>query len=142
VFCERLFAHDSIVFVSDFLRVEMAQAVKAIANTPGALPDPLRQRWRLHRWHDRLEVRKAWYQFCFDQYSQFLDQFSHVEEIAVTREIIDLGWVLMADLHLDSYDAVHTASALTVNSTTIATMDRDYDVLLSVPSIDVVVVGL
>jgi predicted nucleic acid-binding protein len=115
--------------------VELAQAAKRAANDPTALSQRERRRRRLHRWGDLREVRSDWYRYCFDGYEELLDQFSAVEELAINRSIIESARDLMSDYQVNSYDAIHAATALAIGASMLATMDAGFLKLTTIPSL-------
>jgi predicted nucleic acid-binding protein len=117
------------VVVSDLVQIELAQAAKGAANDPTTLSQRERRRRRLHRWGDLRDVRSEWYRYCFDGYDELLDQFSAVEELAINRSIIESARDLMSDYQVNSYDAIHAATALAIGASTLATMDVGFQKL-------------
>jgi predicted nucleic acid-binding protein len=133
--------HDGArVFVSDLVRIELAQAIKAIANDPGMLPGRERRRWRLHRWGDLQQVREDWYDHCFTNYDQLLVEFISAEEVALSRSIIESAIDLMVAFQIDSHDAIHIATALAVGASTLATLDVDFMRLTPMPGLTIHVI--
>jgi predicted nucleic acid-binding protein len=112
--------------LSELVRIEFAQAMKGIANTPTAMSEAERRRRRLHRWSDDREARLAWHGYCQSEFDRLLEQFSIVDELAITSDIIAAATPLMAESHLDSFDSVHVVSALAAGADTLATLDADY----------------
>jgi predicted nucleic acid-binding protein len=128
------------VFVSDLVRIELAQAFKAIANDTGAIAGRERRRWRLQRWGDLQQVREDWYAHCFTNYDQLLVQFLAAEEVAFNRNILESAITLMAAFQIDSHDAIHIATALAVGASTLATLDADFMRLATIPTLTIQVI--
>lgn len=139
-FLATLLQADSPVFVSDLVRVELAQAIKAIANDPGAIPERERRKWKLHRWGDLQQVREDWYDYCFANYDTLLAQFVTAEEMALSRGVIESAVELMAAFQIGSNDAIHTATALAAGASTLATLDADFLKLASIPGLTIHVI--
>jgi predicted nucleic acid-binding protein len=55
----------------------------------------------------------------------FLHQFASVQEVSLSRDIIDQAAEIMVICNLDSYDAAHVATALTAGASRIVTLDRE-----------------
>jgi predicted nucleic acid-binding protein len=139
-FLDGLRQGNSQVFVSDLVRVELAQAIKAIANNPNAIPQRTRRKWKLHRWGDLQQVREDWYEYCFTNYDTLLAQFVTAEEVALSRSVIESAIELMAAFQIASYDAIHAATALAAGASTLATLDADFLTLATIPGLTVHVI--
>jgi predicted nucleic acid-binding protein len=125
------------VVVSDLVQIELAQAAKGAANDPTTLSQRERRRRRLHRWGDLREVRSDWYQYCFEGYDELLDLFSAVEELAINRGLIESALDLMSDYQINSYDAIHAATALAIGASMLATMDAGFLKLAPISSLTI-----
>lgn len=82
-------------------------------------------------------MRSDWYRYCFDGYDELLDQFSAVEELAINRSIIESARDLMSDYQINSYDAIHAATALTIGASILATMDAGFLKLAPIPGLTI-----
>lgn len=139
--CQRLTSAGATVVASEFLRVELPQAAKAVANHPTALRFSVRRRQGLHRWMYRPDARSAWYGRCFESYDRLLSQFVVARELAMTRDNINIAHDLMIELQIDSYDAIHVATALVARAGAIVTRDHHFDAAAAIPGLDVIVVA-
>lgn len=99
-----------------------------------------RRLWRLHRWGDLQDVRENWYEHCIRSYEHLLGQFNESIEVSISREIIANVLDIMTVFQLDSYDAIHAATALATGTRALATMDSDFVRLSSIPDFDVHVI--
>lgn len=125
---------------SEFVRIELAQLVKRAANQPDWITSRERRLWRLQRWGSDQEIRANWYQHCFRSYDLLLEMFATSTEVAVTREIVDMAQEVMIAFQLDSYDAIHAATALVTRARAIVTLDSDFLRLAAVPDLDVILI--
>jgi len=121
-FCGSLVRDHHPVCFSELLRLEYAHSLRRIVGTldPGSL-----RSLGLHRW-ERAHVRRRWIDAGFDRFERFIAQFALAQEIALTRETIDYATELMVFHNLDSYDAAHIATALSVGASHIVALDRHY----------------
>lgn len=115
------------VCVSQLVHAELLQSLVALATTPYALSEQTRRQFRLHRWGDVLDVRRRWLRHAMELRDTLFTQFRRVEEIGITREITREAITVMAESRLKSYDAVHVASAIWLQSAEIITSDRDFE---------------
>lgn len=114
------------IYYSQLLKIELLQAVRSVGTAAGNLSDELRSIHRLARWGRDETVRRAWMQFGMNQFVELTDQFSEVYEIPISDDIWVRSAELMVTYHLDSYDAVHAASALSLGVFDLATLDTHF----------------
>jgi len=112
--------------MSQMLRIELLQAMRALATVPENLPGSIRRRFRLSHWGDDLTARQTWMHAGIAQFEDWLDQFSEVYELAVDFPAWERVAALMTRFHLDSYDALHAATAIEAGVPTLATLDADF----------------
>jgi predicted nucleic acid-binding protein len=109
------------VLVSEFMRVEYGHHLRVVERWMD------RQSFRshgLHRW-DRESIRRRWVTQGMTALDAFLHQFASVQEVSLSRDIIDQAAEIMVICNLDSYDAAHVATALTAGASRIVTLDRE-----------------
>jgi predicted nucleic acid-binding protein len=125
-YCEALVAGRIRVYMSQMLRIELLQAMRALATVPESLPGSIRRQFRLSHWGNDLEVRDAWMQTGLAQFEDWSNQFSEVYELSVDLPAWEQVAALMTRYHLNSYDALHAATAIEAGISTLATLDRDF----------------
>jgi predicted nucleic acid-binding protein len=123
VYCENLVRQSSAVTFSELLRLEFAHHLRVVVRS--LHPQTIRL-YGLHRW-EREPIRRHWIDTSFNRFETFLSLFADVQEVRLTREIIEYANELMITCNLDSYDAAHVATALATGATRIVTLDRHYE---------------
>lgn len=118
---------DAIVCVSQLVRAELLQSAIALATLPFGVSGRVRRQFRLHRWGDFPDVRDQWLRHVVTLQGSLFAQFSRVEEIGITPEIGDDAISIMAQFQLKSYDAIHVATAISLDATEFLTSDRDFE---------------
>jgi len=125
-FCAQCATSGTRVYFSQLLRIELLQAIRSVGTLYGSLPEEIRRERRLARWGRDIEIRRSWMQYGVDGFSTLIDQFAEVYELPLTDDI----WVRSADLmvtcQIDSYDAVHAATALELGVYDLATIDAHF----------------
>ena len=121
-FCERTIAARSSVYFSELMRLEYAQALRALSTT---VDEATRRAFRLHRW-DQVGVRRQWMEYGSQRLDVFLSQFDWVE-VALDRDAINAARDLMISCNLSSYDAAHVATALSLGITDLAAVDGHFE---------------
>lgn len=125
-YCERLTLERSNVYFSQFLRVELLQAIRSIATDPDALPGVIRRRNRLGKWGFDDQARRAWFAYGTAQFEQLMSQFDTVLELPFTLEAWRRCAAIMWRHQIKSYDAFHAATALEHGVRTFASLDKHF----------------
>ena len=125
-FRRALAENDCAVVFSQLLRVELLQAVRQTGTVDGALPGKIRRAYRLQHWGLEFDVRRRWLQHGIDEFDALLPEFREVIEIPITRATWVHSAELMARYQIDSYDALHAATAIKYGVADYATLDADF----------------
>jgi len=114
------------IYFSKFLRIEFLQALVSVANDPGRLPQSTRRTYKLHRWGDLPDARRIWFDHGLIALEEFLFSFEAFIEVDFDSQMTTTASKLMAEYQLKSYDALHLATALSINATDFVTADADF----------------
>lgn len=125
-FCDEIVRSELNVYISQFLSLELLQAIRTIATDPAALPEITRRCHRLERWGVDLDVREAWMDYGVREYDALCQSFVNFFEIPMRSEDWRNSIALMCQYHLKSYDACHAATALALGVHDLATIDAHF----------------
>ena len=102
--------NQSIVYTSELLRLEYAQALRRLA-TRRRLPRHLHKRHELDRWAIG-SVRYQWLVYGFSELDKYLGTLPIVYELPYDNALMIPTTRFMAEYALGSLDAIHLATAL------------------------------
>lgn len=130
-FCAELIEHESRVYFSQLLRLELAEAIRRLA-TKQSLPADIREDFHLDSWGTNFFVRQRWMDFGVQQFEDLLDHFAETFELPIRPKTWRSSLSAMVDSQLRAYDAIHVATAREYHIRHFATADGHY---LNVPDL-------
>jgi predicted nucleic acid-binding protein len=97
-----------------------------MATVPTNLSGTLRRRHRLGQWSNDVTVRQRWLEHGIEEFDRLVGQFTSILELPLGEAPWRASATLMAQYHLDSYDALHAATAIFLGVAEFATLDSDF----------------
>jgi predicted nucleic acid-binding protein len=125
-YCRALVEGGRTVIFAQLTRVELLQAIRSMATVPTNLSGTLRRRHRLGQWSNDVTVRQRWFQHGIEEFNRIVGQFTSILELPLHEALWHASAMLMAQYHLDSYDALHAATAIYYGASEFATLDSDF----------------
>lgn len=132
-FCEELETAESHVVFSEILRLELSQVIVRLPRDP-MLPADVRQQFRLSEWDASAAIRAAWLFEGIRRFDALVNRFAVTTEVAFNRDLWLASVTIMARHRLRSHDAIHVATARSVDVRAFVTLDSDFR---RVPDLDV-----
>ncbi|HZR99822.1 MAG TPA: type II toxin-antitoxin system VapC family toxin [Chloroflexota bacterium] len=132
-FCQRLIAADSQIYFSQFVRLELLQALRRLATTQHNIAPAVRAQYGLDRWGDDPVVRRNWLEAGTAQFAALLARFRAAVELPWSASMWRATMGIMIRHGLQAQDALHVATAQEWGLHALAAVDADYR---RVPALD------
>jgi predicted nucleic acid-binding protein len=125
-FCQQLIAANSRVYFSQFVRVELLQALRRLATTQHNLAASVRSQYSLEQWGTDPGVRRAWLELGVREFDALIRRFHAVVELPWTFDAWQASIQIMIQHGLQASDALHVATAQEYGLRHLAAVDDDY----------------
>lgn len=127
-FCHQVVNDRTTVAISALSRYEVAHVASLLGNPAGrrTLPDSVVQEYELMNWSADESVRDRWMSTIGMSLESLLGNFNEFAEIPILPHLWHTAIQVMIEHDLQSYDALHVATARSVDVTDFATTDRQY----------------
>jgi predicted nucleic acid-binding protein len=127
-FCRQLARERTTVVISTLCRYELAHVASVLANPEARrrLPGSVIEQFDLTNWGDVASVRERWMTTVVMSLESLLGSFDELAEIPVLPNLWHAAIPIMIEHNIQSYDALHVATARSVEVADFATTDRLY----------------
>ncbi len=123
--CAALSHANSTVYFSRLVRIEVLQILKKYATKDLATPQ-VREAFRLDQFSRNLIIRQRWLDFGIQQLDVLIRTFYRAYELPIQGQTCQRCMKIMSQHNLDSYDAIHVATAMHNNVRDFVTVDGDF----------------
>lgn len=126
VFFDQLLQPPVRLYFSHLVRYEFLRALERLATSRTLLAPEVRAVHALDEW-DSAHVRQRWFEFGMQQLDEFVSSIGEVFELPIDQTLYRSALEIMSTYRLNSYDALHVATALRVGLVDFASCDRDFE---------------